>query len=83
MKYLQVNKDNIITDCISFPYGDYIEFNGEVPQSVMGGWYKLESGVVVEYPELKPKSESDEMQSIKEQLISAQQAIDFLLMGGM
>ena len=65
MKYLQVNQDNIITDCISYPFQDYIEFEGEVPQSVIGGWHKLENGVIVEYLELKPMDKEDKIEILK------------------
>jgi len=65
MKYLQVNQDNLITDCITYPFQDYIEFEGEVPQSVIGGWHKLENGVIVEYLELKPIDKEDEIETLK------------------
>jgi len=52
--YLQVNKDKIITDCINYPYSNYIEWNGIIVEPVHGGWFKLEDNLIVEYPELKP-----------------------------
>ena len=55
--YLQVNQDNIITDCIDYPYSDYVEYEGTITEPVHGGWFKLEAGVIVEYPELKPVEE--------------------------
>ncbi len=81
MKYLQVNQDNLITDCIDYAFGDYVEFDGDIPQAVGGGWYKLENGLVVEYLELKPKTESDIITELE--VTATQEAIDFLLMGGM
>ena len=54
MVYLQVQSNRIITDCISYPYGDYIPYDGEVPQAVHGGWHKLIDGVIVAVPELNP-----------------------------
>jgi len=63
MKYLQVNQDKLITDCIDYAYGDYVEFDGEVPQAVGGGWFKLEGGLVVEYPLLKPIDEAQELKN--------------------
>ena len=83
MKYLQVNQDKLITDCIDYAYGDYVEFDGEVPQAVSGGWHKLENGVIVEYLELKPKTESDMITELESKVATPQEAIDFLLMGGM
>ena len=59
MVYLQVNSDGTITDCIDYQYEDYIPYDGEVPQSVFGGWFKLIDGKIIEYPELKPKDEED------------------------
>ena len=61
MKYLQVSNDNIITDCISYEYQGYVPFEGVTPPSVNGGWFKLENGVIVEYPELKPIDETEEL----------------------
>ena len=75
MKYLQVNQDNLITDCISYPFQNYIEFDGEVPQSVMGGWHKLENGVIVEYLELKPKTETEVISDLKMRIDGAESAI--------
>ena len=83
MKYLQVNQDNLITDCISYPYGDYIEFEGEVPQSVIGGWHKLENGVIVEYLELKPMDREDEIEILKTNVASMGETIMALMTSGM
>ena len=76
MRYLQVKNDGIITDCIDYPYADYIPYDGEVPSDVMGGWYKLIDGVIIEFPELKPIDEATEI----EQLKASQQEQDDLLM---
>jgi len=76
MKYLQVNQDNLITDCIDYAYGDYVEFDGEVPQAVGGGWHKLENGLIVEYLELKPK---DETEALKDRVKSTEDALMFLM----
>lgn len=58
--YLQVNEENIITDAISYPHGDYVEFEHSedfLVAGINGGWWKLEEGQLVEYPELKPIEE--------------------------
>jgi len=52
--YLQVNQDNIITDCIDYPYSDYIEWEGTLTEPIHGGWFKFENGQPVKYPELQP-----------------------------
>lgn len=65
MKYLQVQSDGTITDCISFPHGDYVSFEGETPQDIMGGWYKLIDGKIVEFPELRPKDLTAEFEELK------------------
>ena len=52
--YLQVNDDNIIKDCIDYPHPGYVEYEGNIYDPVHGGWFRLEAGVIVEYPELKP-----------------------------
>ena len=59
MRYLQVRNDGIITDCINYEYDGYVLFEGEVPPSVNGGWHKLIDGVIVEFPELRPTTETE------------------------
>ena len=54
--YLKVRNDGIIADCIDYPHEGYIKFDGEVPQSVNGGWFKLIDGVIVEQVELNPNT---------------------------
>lgn len=64
--YLQVQADGTITDAISFPHGNYVEVELEMlPVGVYGGWWKLENGELVEYPELKPKEPADEIEELK------------------
>lgn len=62
MRYLQVATDGTITDCISYPYEDYIPFDGELPQVVHGGWHKLINGEIVEVPELNPHNINNQIQ---------------------
>lgn len=67
--YLQVREDSVITDAIEYPHGDYIEVEADVlPPGVHGGWFKLEEGKIVEYPELKPKDRDGEITELKEQI---------------
>ncbi|KMY49246.1 hypothetical protein [Peribacillus loiseleuriae] len=76
--YLQVQKDGLITDAITYPYGNYIEYEVEhLPPGVNGGWFKLENGVIVEYPELKPKTESEEIADLKNQVADLWELILF------
>ena len=63
MRYLQIASDNTITDCIDNAYAGYIKFEGEVPQSVNGGWHKLINGVIVEQIELNPNTIQNQIQS--------------------
>ncbi|MGX8797237.1 hypothetical protein ACR6HW_14300 [Fusibacter sp. JL298sf-3] len=79
MKYLQVQTDGTITDCISFPYGDYVPFEGDVPQDVMGGWYKLIDGAIIEFPELKPVNRKDEIEKLKAEQALVKKALDEIL----
>lgn len=82
--YLQVNQNNIITDAITYPYENYIEYEAAIlPSGVNGGWFKLENGVIVEYLELKPVVPGDEIKQLKEKQSLMQQALDDLLLGGM
>lgn len=85
--YLQVNKETgVITDAITYPYSDYVEYITEVdlPAGIYGGWYKLESGVIVEYPELKPIPPEDEIAQLKAEQALMKKAMDDLIfnMGG-
>lgn len=65
--YLQVQPDGIITDAISYPYGNYTEFETDyLPIGICGGWFKLENGQIVEHPELKPSD--PEVTELKQQL---------------
>lgn len=53
--YLQVQPDGTITDAIEYPYKDYVAVElASLPNGILGGWFKYENGVVVEYPNLKP-----------------------------
>lgn len=61
--YLQVQTDGTITDAITYPHGNYVEHIADsLPAGVNGGWWKLESGKLVEYPELKPADPETENQ---------------------
>lgn len=82
MRFLQVQKDGTITDCITFPHGDYIPFEGEVPQDILGGWYKLIDGKIVEFPELRPINKEQEIEELKKKQEIMQKAIDDLMLGG-
>lgn len=83
--YLQVDKStNIITDAIDYEYAGYVPYitDAPLPIGVYGGWFKLESGVIVEYPELKPPSQEDEIAQLKTKQELMQRALDDLLLGG-
>ena len=82
--YLQVRPDGIITDCITYPHEGYVEHEVDyIPQGINGGWFKFEEGKVVEYPELKPVTRDEEIESLKTEIQSTKDAIDFLLMSQM
>lgn len=53
--YIKVGKDGIIKDALTYPYADYIKYDGEIPDGVYGGWHKYENGEIIEHPELKPE----------------------------
>lgn len=85
--YLQVNNDtNIITDAIEYEYAGYIPYTTDtpLPGGVYSGWYKLENGVIVEYPELKPIPPEDEIAQLKADQALMKKAMDDLIfnMGG-
>lgn len=54
--YVMLDNDNVIRDVIDYPHEGYIEIEAHLPLpvGVNGGWFKLENGQIVEYPELKP-----------------------------
>ncbi|KMY49575.1 hypothetical protein [Peribacillus loiseleuriae] len=67
--YLQVQPDGRITDAITYPFGNYIEYEAEsLPMEVIGGWFKLENDVIVEYPELKPVTKDEEIEQLQQDL---------------
>lgn len=81
--YLQVQPNGIITDAIDYPHGNYVPVEAELlPVGVHGGWFKLENGIIVEHPELKPADPVSEIENLKQQQILMQQAIDDLILGG-
>ena len=73
--YLQLDQNNIIRDCIEYPHEGYIEHEATLPLPIglIGGWWKLENGEFVEYPELKPDA------PLEERLRAAEDAILALL----
>jgi len=82
--YLQVQPDGTITDAIEYPHGNYVEVElDHLPIGVYGGWWKLENGQLVEYPELKPKDVNDEIESLKQSQMEQDEIIMTLLLGGM
>ncbi|WP_227397373.1 hypothetical protein [Jeotgalibacillus aurantiacus] len=67
--FIKTNSENVITDCIAYEVEGYIEIQlDEVPIGINGGWFKYENGAVLEYPDLKPKNESEEIEVLKNQL---------------
>jgi hypothetical protein len=78
--YLQVNSDNIITDAIEYAVEGYIEYetNDVLPIGLIGGQFKYENGIIVEYPQLKPAPEIE----LKERINLLEQALNELLLGG-
>lgn len=79
--YLQVNPDTkVITDCIEYPYGNYIPAELEyIPQGIISGWFKYENEKVVEYPELKPVPPETEIDKLKERLKATEDALMMLM----
>lgn len=63
--YFKLAEDNTILDVISYPHEGYAEVELDIlymPAGVNGGWWKLENGKLVEYPELKPADPETENQ---------------------
>jgi hypothetical protein len=75
--YLQVQTDGTITDAISYPFENYVPVEMDnLPIGISGGWFKFENGVIVEYPELKPKNENEQILELKENQVATNRAID-------
>lgn len=72
--YVQLADDNAIKDVVENPHENYVEVQLEtpLPAGINGGWYKLIDGVLVEFPELKPKDESDDLHLALAELAEAQ-----------
>lgn len=49
MKLYMQTKNNIVTDVITYPYGDYAEIEVELPlpDGLIGGWYRWDGGAFV------------------------------------
>lgn len=57
--YVKLNKENVITDLITFPYMDYVEFNYspfDYENLTIGCW-KLENDQLIELEELNPNND--------------------------
>ncbi len=46
MRYIQIT-NGYITDSISYAYGDYVKFVGEVPIDIMNQCYQLVNGIII------------------------------------
>lgn len=80
--YLQVQNDGTITDAIEYPHNDYVEVELEyLPVGVYGGWWKLEDGELVEYPELKPEDREIDIERLQLEIEELRQIIDILIGG--
>lgn len=80
--YLQLDENNIIRDAITYPYGNYVEYETPypLPIGVCGGWFKFENGEIVEYPELKPKAlAEEELENLKIELSQTNATLDSIL----
>lgn len=78
--YLQVRPDGIVTDCITYPHGDYVEHEVDyIPQGINGGWFKFIGGKVVEVPELKPVTRDEEVEKLKARQLEVENAILMLM----
>lgn len=63
--YLQINTDNIITDCVEYEVDGYtpISLDLPLPDGLIGGWFKYENNAVVIHEELKPVSQNSVLQT--------------------
>ena len=62
--YFKVNDENLIEDVVEYSYEGYQEVELDMthlPAGVNGGWWKLENDVLVEYPELRPIENQEDL----------------------
>lgn len=45
--YLQLDKDNIIVDCITKPHSGYVKWEGEILEPIHAGWHKMLNNKVI------------------------------------
>lgn len=85
--YVLLDNQNTIRDIIEYPHEGYQEIDLALPLpiGICGGWFKLENGKVVEYPELKPINKDEQIEALKEQIALQDGAILELaeLLGGL
>lgn len=57
--WLQLDKNNVIRDCIEFEYGDYVEAELEMPlpNGIIAGYHKYIDGKLIEDEDLKSEFE--------------------------
>ena len=62
--WIQLDQNDIIRDAVDYQVDGYIEYETAYPLPIgfIGGWFKLENGIVVEVPELKLKDENAELE---------------------
>ena len=80
--YVLLDGDNFIRDVIEYEHDGYaeVELPFPLPVGINGGWWKLENGQLVEYPELKPKDSTEiEIEQVKELLADL---TEIVLLGG-
>lgn len=87
--YIQLDKDNVVRDCITYPYKDYMDVDLEVPlpRGILSGYYKYENGVLVLDEALKAEVEKENRpygyDELENKLYLMQKAIDdIILLGG-
>lgn len=90
--YLKTDKDKIIRDLITYEHEDYEAVELDIiPDGLYSGWFKYENGEIVEYPDLNPSIEDDEIKDLKRQIsdleVKTDQAVMeltmIIAMGGM
>ncbi|MZQ99478.1 MAG: hypothetical protein GT601_17565 [Acidaminobacter sp.] len=82
MFYIKVDEKNVIRDAITYEHPGYIPYDvPSVPVGINGGWFKYENGVAVEYPELKPKDVTPEIDELRSQVANLTAVIDAMLGG--
>lgn len=75
-RFFKLGVGNYITDSVVVPVDSYIEFIGEIPVDILGGYYKLENGCIILDPDKKQELRDIEIQLLQDEAESLRRTIN-------